>query len=399
MDRFSDVGFDSQYQYQATIIGRRCAAAIFANFRARRELHDNLGPSNPTNQLNSMKLQPHSPMAPTTGSFSPDNISAIGAPPTPGFTGPTVTGLASTPNTTAGWRNSPTSRSVPARCRTAPGSTRGSACNTSIYNKFNGTTVGAHDNNTLFLHAWFAMQPAMSEFGDDLMRNFFSPTPQFSQPYCRPGDGGRPADGVGCTLCDRGSAGPAVMSADSRRWLGQEGHHRSGRACAGFIMSRLHDRHHHCQPVAPRCDHRRPDRLRLSVRSFLGGRHRRSCRRLDHERQQRRGAPGRHPDTALVEAKTDFLTSVTARLGYTFDHVLIYGKGGVAMAADRYDVSGSFTGFHSASRAWKIALAGLLVPAWNGLFTPHWSVNLDTTTMGSGTRTIADVRSVIYFCF
>ncbi|UCF50792.1 MAG: cytochrome C, partial [Bradyrhizobium sp.] len=25
------------------------------------------------------------------------------------------------------------------------------------YNKFNGSTVGAHDNNTLFLHAWFAM--------------------------------------------------------------------------------------------------------------------------------------------------------------------------------------------------------------------------------------------------
>ena len=25
------------------------------------------------------------------------------------------------------------------------------------YNKINGTTVGAQNNNTLFLHAWFAM--------------------------------------------------------------------------------------------------------------------------------------------------------------------------------------------------------------------------------------------------
>jgi hypothetical protein len=25
------------------------------------------------------------------------------------------------------------------------------------YNKFDGTTVGDHQNNTLFLHAWFAM--------------------------------------------------------------------------------------------------------------------------------------------------------------------------------------------------------------------------------------------------
>jgi hypothetical protein len=25
------------------------------------------------------------------------------------------------------------------------------------YNKFDGTTLNAHNNNTLFLHAWFAM--------------------------------------------------------------------------------------------------------------------------------------------------------------------------------------------------------------------------------------------------
>ncbi len=56
------------------------------------------------------------------------------------------------------------------------------------------------------------------------------------------------------------------------------------------------------------------------------------------------GLPLGNPDTALVKAKTDFLTSVTARLGYAFDNVLLYGKGGVALAGDRYDVTGSFGG-------------------------------------------------------
>src|ERR1700675_2061484 len=36
------------------------------------------------------------------------------------------------------------------------------------------------------------------------------------------------------------------------------------------------------------------------------------------------GLPLGNPDTALVRAKTDFLTSVTGRVGYTFDNVLLY---------------------------------------------------------------------------
>src|ERR1700686_1270052 len=56
------------------------------------------------------------------------------------------------------------------------------------------------------------------------------------------------------------------------------------------------------------------------------------------------GLPLSTPDTALVQAKTHFLTSVTGRVGYTFDNVLLYAKGGVAMAGDRYDVTGSSAG-------------------------------------------------------
>src|SRR6202022_1203513 len=40
------------------------------------------------------------------------------------------------------------------------------------------------------------------------------------------------------------------------------------------------------------------------------------------------GLPLGNPDTALVRASTDFLPSLTARIGYAFDNVLLYAKGG-----------------------------------------------------------------------
>jgi opacity protein-like surface antigen len=98
------------------------------------------------------------------------------------------------------------------------------------------------------------------------------------------------------------------------------------------------------------------------------------------------------PDVASVEAKTDFLTSVTARLGYAFDHVLVYGKGGFALAGDKYSVSGvattdpggpfNFQGLEN--RIGWTAGAGV---EW--LFTQHWSVNLEYDYYGFGTRSVA----------
>src|SRR3984893_13058737 len=56
------------------------------------------------------------------------------------------------------------------------------------------------------------------------------------------------------------------------------------------------------------------------------------------------GLPLGNPDTALVKASTDFLPSVTVRLGYAVDNVLLYAKGGVALAGDKFNVTGSFAG-------------------------------------------------------
>jgi outer membrane immunogenic protein len=50
--------------------------------------------------------------------------------------------------------------------------------------------------------------------------------------------------------------------------------------------------------------------------------------------------------TAMVTARTDFLGSVTGRLGYAADRWLLYIRGGGAWAGDKYTITGnSFSGF------------------------------------------------------
>jgi outer membrane immunogenic protein len=92
-------------------------------------------------------------------------------------------------------------------------------------------------------------------------------------------------------------------------------------------------------------------------------------------------------DTATVTARTDFLPSLTARLGYAIDRVLLYGKGGAAWAGDKYTVTGSFasTGFGFEgleARAGWTAGAGV---EW--AFYRHWSASLEYDFYQFGHRT------------
>lgn len=98
------------------------------------------------------------------------------------------------------------------------------------------------------------------------------------------------------------------------------------------------------------------------------------------------GVPG---DVALVQANNDFLASVTGRIGYAFDNILIYGRGGFAVAGDKYDVSGgTFNGggpFHF--KGWTIATAGLPVAAWIGRSRAIGPRTSNTTITASATAT------------
>jgi hypothetical protein len=153
---FTDIGVDSQYQYQGSNYWVTLRANFIREFQRLDASFATMASSNPTNELNSLRL---------TGEFTfgGDNRIAITGQYFDiwGTADPTIYAAPTFAN------NSPNSNGwiaeldyIPFGLSRAPGWPWFNAklgLQYIYYNKFNGTTVGAHDNNTLFLHAWFAM--------------------------------------------------------------------------------------------------------------------------------------------------------------------------------------------------------------------------------------------------
>jgi outer membrane immunogenic protein len=101
------------------------------------------------------------------------------------------------------------------------------------------------------------------------------------------------------------------------------------------------------------------------------------------------GFPG---EAALVQANTDFLASLTGRVGYAFDNVLLYARGGAALAGDKLEVSGAFTGLPFDFRGLDDRFGWLVGGGVDWAVTPHWSVNLeyDFYDFGHGTVLMTD---------
>jgi outer membrane immunogenic protein len=91
-------------------------------------------------------------------------------------------------------------------------------------------------------------------------------------------------------------------------------------------------------------------------------------------------------DISTFRSTTDFLASITGRIGYAFDRWMLYGKGGVALVGDRYhvdDVDGNFFFDATENRIGWTAGAGV---EW--AFTPEWSVKLEYDYYGFGTKSV-----------
>ena len=154
-DRYNDIGFDSQYQYKGdnywiTLRGtyiheNQTLDATFANF----------GSTNPTNTLNTFK-------AVASLAYGNDNRIVV--------TGQYFNNWGtSDPLLYAGLASgfSPNSDGfiaeiayIPFSSSNAPGWPWANArigLQYTYYNKFDGTTINAHDNNSLFLYAWISM--------------------------------------------------------------------------------------------------------------------------------------------------------------------------------------------------------------------------------------------------
>lgn len=94
-----------------------------------------------------------------------------------------------------------------------------------------------------------------------------------------------------------------------------------------------------------------------------------------------------------LRSHTDFLASATGRIGYAWNHYLLYAKGGAAWAHNKYEVDNYncfiFTSCYSSAsetRSGWTAGGGI---EW--AFAPHWSVLIEYDHYGFGTKTLTFV--------
>ena len=155
-NKFTDIGFDSQYQYQGDNYWLTLRGSYVREFQRLDASFANAS-ANPSNLLNSLKLQ-------ASFAYGGDNRIVLtgqyfniwGTADPFLYTNPADPN-ANTPNSN-GWMAE--LAYIPFGTGKAPGWPWFNArigLQYIYYNKFDGTTIGARDNNTLFLHAWFAM--------------------------------------------------------------------------------------------------------------------------------------------------------------------------------------------------------------------------------------------------
>jgi hypothetical protein len=154
-DKFTDVGFDSQYQYQGDNYWLTLRGSYIREFQQLDSTFGLGGAANLNNELNSLHLQ-------ASFAYGGDNRIVLTGQyfNTWGTSDPILyAGLASgfSPNSD-GWIAE--IAYIPFGTGKAPGWPWLNArigLDYTFYNKFDGTTVGASSNNTLFLHLWLAM--------------------------------------------------------------------------------------------------------------------------------------------------------------------------------------------------------------------------------------------------
>ncbi len=154
-DRFTDYGFDSQYQYQGGNYWITLRGTYIHEDQALNSTFANGGSSNPTNTLNTVRLY-------GSVAYGNDNRVVLSGQyfDTWGSSDPTLyadyaSGISPDSNGfTAEIAYIPYISGHP---EVWPWANARIGLQYTWYNKFDGTTVGAQDNNTLFAYLWIAM--------------------------------------------------------------------------------------------------------------------------------------------------------------------------------------------------------------------------------------------------
>jgi hypothetical protein len=156
-NKFTDLGFDSQYQYQGDNYWITLRGSYIREFQRLDASFATLASSNPTDRLNSLKLQASLALgADNRVVFTGQYFNIWGTADANLYGIDPATGLALTPNSN-GWIAE--IAYIPFDASKSfgwPWFNARIGLQYTYYNKFNGATVGAQNNNTLFLHAWLA---------------------------------------------------------------------------------------------------------------------------------------------------------------------------------------------------------------------------------------------------
>jgi len=160
-DRYTDVGFDTQYQYQGDNFWLTLRGSYIREFQDLYATFNGFNPgmqsANPTNTLDSMRLYASLALGRDNRVVLTGQYFNVRGTPDSGLYGFDPNNLAMTPNSDGFTAEI---AYIPFGVSRAPGWPWANArlsLQYTYFNKFNGTTGGAQDNNTLLLHAWFAM--------------------------------------------------------------------------------------------------------------------------------------------------------------------------------------------------------------------------------------------------
>lgn len=112
---------------------------------------------------------------------------------------------------------------------------------------------------------------------------------------------------------------------------------------------------------------------------------------------------GKNGNPVTFSSRTHEMATITGRVGYAWDRLLFYGKGGAAYAHDNFVTTNSF-GINNAFLGCNNGVVGTLVgcntagsadmwgwTAGGGLewaFTPNWSAMIEYDHYGFGTKTV-----------
>jgi outer membrane immunogenic protein len=102
--------------------------------------------------------------------------------------------------------------------------------------------------------------------------------------------------------------------------------------------------------------------------------------------------PGLPSDSATLTENTDLLTSITPRVGYVWNYWLVYAKGGVAWAGNRYsafDAAATYDFAGLETRFGWTAGAGVEWALWN-----NWSLKLEYDYYGFGARSVTFIDNI-----